>query len=281
MDAVKKVFSDATEKQEITAILMLLVTFVLVIYISFWLFKQFTSNNLQTSTVANDKPVAITGKQMVNLTSNVSLPSQQNGKEYSMSFWIYLSSDSAESTSEPKFVIGRGTSKTAVASHTPLFYMDPNVNKMHLVMKNTNSGNFSTLSQLHASQPRMLTIDYMPFQRWVNVIAVVDQNYVQLFMDGELRQVDDLSTATRSQVVSDSSGDIYVGGDSSVMSIKGYVSKVQWLNYAVTIDHAKIIYRAGPLRKTILSSIGLPMYGLRSPFVRIDKEVSSDCELNE
>ena len=64
-------------------------------------------------------------------------------------------------------------------------------------------------------------------------------------------------------------GDVII--DDFKDKLDGYMSKVQLFNYSLTIDHAKIIYKAGPLHKSILSMIGIPMYGLRNPFVRLDE----------
>jgi hypothetical protein len=265
------------------AMLALFVSFVMVIYVVLYLFKQFNMTSLKTLTLLKDKPLRITGNAMHNLSESESIPSQSHGKEFSMSFWVYVDNEEMESTSEPKFVIGRTSGPTATASANPLVYMDSAENKMHVVVRTNYSLGYTTLASLHAAGVRKMTVDYIPLQRWVNVIVVVDQNYVQLFVDGELRQVDDLSQGTN-KVVMDSSGDIYSGGNTNIATFKGYLSKVQWFNYAVTIDHAKIVYAAGPLRKTVLSLLGLPMYGVRSPFVRIDESTvvdDGDCQNSE
>jgi len=283
MDSLRKVTDFTKNSENMGAMLALFVSFVMVIYVVLYLFKQFNMTSLKTLTLLKDKPLRITGNAMHNLSESESIPSQSHGKEFSMSFWVYVDNEEMESTSEPKFVIGRTSGPTATASANPLVYMDSAENKMHVVVRTNYSLGYTTLASLHAAGVRKMTVDYIPLQRWVNVIVVVDQNYVQLFVDGELRQVDDLSQGTN-KVVMDSSGDIYSGGNTNIATFKGYLSKVQWFNYAVTIDHAKIVYAAGPLRKTVLSLLGLPMYGVRSPFVRIDESTvvdDGDCQNSE
>lgn len=280
MDSLRKVTDFTKNSENMGAMLALFVSFVMVIYVVLYLFKQFNMTSLKTLTLLKDKPLRITGNSMHNLSDSESIPSQSHGKEFSMSFWVYVDNEEIESTSEPKFVIGRTSGPTAIASANPLVYMDSSENKMHVVVRTNYSLGYTTLASLHAAGVRKMTVDYIPLQRWVNVIVVVDQNYVQLFVDGDLRQVDDLSQGTN-KVVMDSSGDIYSGGNTNIATFKGYLSKVQWFNYAVTIDHAKIVYAAGPLRKTVLSLLGLPMYGVRSPFVRIDESTvvdDGDCQ---
>jgi hypothetical protein len=283
MDSLRKVTDFTKNSENMGAMLALFVSFVMVIYVVLYLFKQFNMTSLKTLTLLKEKPLRITGNSMHNLSQSESIPSQAHGKEFSMSFWVYVDNEEMESTSEPKFVIGRTSGPTATASANPLVYMDSAENKMHVVVRTNYSLGYTTLASLHAGAVNKMTVDYIPLQRWVNVIVVVDQNYVQLFVDGELRQVEDLSQGSN-KVVMDSSGDIYSGGNTNIATFKGYLSKVQWFNYAVTIDHAKIVYAAGPLRKTVLSLLGLPMYGVRSPFVRIDESTvvdDGDCQNSE
>lgn len=280
MDSVRQLTDYAKNSENVGTMLALFVSFVMVIYVVLYLMKQFNMTSLKTVTMVKNKPLRITGNSMHNLSQNDSLPAQNHGKEWSMSFWVYIDNEEIEKTTEPKFIIGRMSGPNAGASANPLVYMDPVENKMHVVVRTNFSMGYTSLAALHGSGVGKMTIDYIPLQRWVNVIVVVDQNYVQLFMDGELRQVNDLSQGNN-KVVMDSSGNIFSGGSSSTATFKGYVSKVQWFNYAVTIDHAKIVYGAGPLRKTILSALGLPMYGIRSPFVRIDESTvvdDGDCQ---
>ena len=62
------------------------------------------------------------------------------------------------------------------------------------------------------------------------------------------------------------SGDPKPGGD----YLDGFISKLKFFNYALTIDHAKMMYKTGPVHQSILSKLGLPLYGVRNPFYRVD-----------
>lgn len=267
---LRQLSSYTKNSESLGAFLALFLSFVMVVYVVLYLMKQFNMTSLKTVTMVKQKPLRITGNAMHNLSEFESLPSQSHGKEFSMSFWVYIDNEEMEKTSEPKFIIGRMHNSTATASANPLVYMDASENKMHVVVRTNFNLGYNTLAGLHAADVPKMTVDYIPLQRWVNVILVVDQNYVQLFVDGELRNVNDLSQG-KNRVVMDSTGNIYTGGTTNIAAFKGYISKVQWFNYAVTIDHAKIVYGAGPLRKTVLSLLGLPLYGIRNPFVRIDE----------
>jgi hypothetical protein len=138
----------------------------------------------------------------------------------------------------------------------------------------------SGINDINSANEDVLTINYLPLQRWVNIVLVVDNNFVQLFMDGELREVKDLSKHTESMdtsIVETPTGNMIVGANSKIPAFNGYLSKVQVLNYAVTIDHAKVVYKAGPLHRSVLAAIGVPTnYGIQNPFYRIDEHAEVD-----
>ena len=133
----------------------------------------------------------------------------------------------------------------------------------------------------NAFQESTLTIPYIPMQRWINIILVVDNNFLQLFMDGELRQVKDLSSfatiGNQTGVIASPVGNMAIGTTGGVPAFKGFISKVQVFNYAISIDHAKIIYQVGPLNKSVLQNIGIPYYGIQNPFYRIDEKGERTC----
>jgi hypothetical protein len=98
------------------------------------------------------------------------------------------------------------------------------------------------------------------------VVLVVDETLAQLYIDGKFsKALNSISQFDKSV------GDIHIGKTNTMERMDGYFSKIQLFNYAITIDHTKIIYKAGPLHKSILSMIGIPMYGLRNPFMRLDE----------
>jgi len=271
VDRVSKALGN---QDKFVSLLVIFLAFVLLIYVVILLVRQFYKTSLTTVTMLGKKPLQIVGNKSMNISSNVKLPAQNNGKEFSVSFWIYVDGNSLDVTVQPKFVMGRAVTDGAVVSSHPLFYIAPETNRLYCIVRKVGDSAFDTLSALHEAVkdlPSTLKLDYLPMQRWVNVLLVVDNNYVQLFMDGELHQVEDVTVLNEKRVVLDSSGDFFVGAASQAsVSFAGYLSKVQWSNYALTLDHAKMVYASGPMPTSPLASLGLPMYTLRSPFVRVD-----------
>jgi hypothetical protein len=248
-------------------IVVISVMFIITIYVIFYVWRTYNSTSLKTVTMTKS-PIHLTemGGGFKNLSADVVLPSMYNGNEFSYSFWTYVNSSTGIASNTNKFILGRMTDTDLPLSGNPLFYMDSTSNKLYAYV-NTKGSPVELLSDMGTSE-NTLTIEYMPIHRWVNIVLVVDNNFIQLFMDGELRQVKDLSGENK--LVLPTQGNMVAGGDGS---FDGYLCKVQCFNYALSIDHAKIVYKAGPLQKSILAAIGVPNYGVRAPFYRVDTDM--------
>lgn len=205
----------------------------LTIYVIVYVYKMYMSSSLKTTTVLKT-PISIPYTE-TNLTRDVQLPANIVGNQYSLAFWIYV--DGVPPTSKDKFMISRGSNL-----------------EMFLDKKNS----------LIVDIGKRMEYSNFPTNRWVSVILIVDESLATLYIDGkfvEAKQGNYLAI----------NGNVIVGKPDYREKVDGYMSKVQVFNYALTIDHTQIIYKSGPLHKSILSMIGVPMYGLRNPFVRLDE----------
>lgn len=212
-------------------VIVLLLTFV-VLYVLVYVYKMYMSSSLQTTTLLK-KPISVPFSE-VDITRDVQLPKNVVGNQYSMSFWIYI--DGVPPTTKDKFILSRGNVEFTIDKSNALVV---DIGKQ---MKYKN----------------------FPTNRWVNVALVVDETLATLYIDGKFTEAEQGNF----QAIS---GPVIIGKPDYRERIDGYLSKVQIFNYTLTIDHAQIIYKAGPLHKSILGMIGIPMYGLRNPFVRLDE----------
>jgi hypothetical protein len=233
---INKISSGSSGKMIITFFLLFIVVYVLI-----YVYQLYTSTSLKTTTMLK-KPISIP-YELTNITKDISIPKNISGNQYSMSLWIYV--DEMSPTSNNKFIIGRGNG----SQYKPSVYIN-NSNELCV----------------DVGEPNGLKSPNFPTSRWVNIAVVVDETLAQLYIDGQFKEAK-LSNSTYSS----SSGNVHIGKSSHMERIQGYLSKIQLFNYALTIDHTKIIYKAGPLHKSILSMIGIPMYGLRNPFHRLDQ----------
>lgn len=203
-----------------------------IVYVLVYVYKLYQSSSLQTTTVLK-KPISIPYTS-TDITRDIQLPKNVVGNQYSISFWVYV--DGVPPTTKDKFVLSRGL--------------------LDISMDRTNA--------LVVDLGTKLKYDNFPTNRWVNVAVIVDETLATLYIDGKFSEAKQGSY----QAIS---GAVIIGKPDYRERLDGYLSKVQLFNYALTIDHTQIIYKAGPLHKSILSMIGIPMYGLRNPFVRLDE----------
>ena len=126
-------------------------------------------------------------------------------------------------------------------------------------------------------------IDYVPLQRWVNIIINVNNNMLALIMDGAIHSTRVLNQDnslcednSSSNLVSPTTGSVMIGNineENNLMpAANGFISKLQFFNYSLsTPQHIQKIYNAGPVDSVgILKKLGLPLYGFRNPLYRID-----------
>jgi uncharacterized membrane protein YgcG len=264
---------------------------------------QILSTNLKVVTLLNKPLNALSQSTTV---KSEKFPNMSNGKEFSVSFWVYVESQS--NTSNLRQVISIGDKSDELS---PLVMMDRTTNKMFIAMRTMSSPSMTTSAIIESysaslkarttSNPHLeynksiiMEIEYVPLGRWLNVVAVLDNDVVSLFVDGDMYSVAPISRfADRIQntspgggagggtggsggstggnsggtggnsggtggtgrpdpasalVAKDPAGGLNVGG---INGISGYVANVQVANYAFSIFHARAIYRAGPVRRTL------------------------------
>lgn len=271
--------------------LMFVFVFIVSIYVAFQLYNIVIKTDLQTKVLLQDVldiNSVNTAMHQVNKNSEgetITLPTLNNGNEYSFSYWIFL--NQSNQSQQPKLIMTLGGS--TLDSSNIIMYLDPSYNKMHILFKNNDSNAVEQdLGKLHDTPSckfYKMMIPYVPITRWINITVVVDDNYIQLFMDGELRQVIDTSESFNIQngtttscgsptlLQPDNNSNFYVGSVTGALKMDGFISKLKFFNYALTIDHAKMVYKTGPVHQSILSKLGLPLYGIRNPFYRVDADV--------
>ena len=299
----------ASPSQSIVTIALIVLVIGVSFYVMYHLYKIIMKTDLRTVTLLKNA-IKVPQYRKVNINADVTMPSLYNGAEFSYSAWMYI--ESFNRTGKPQLILYNGKGDSFSDAISPVFYLDPEYVTLHVLLS-TNKGARSgvhrgSLENLHKYRDCdfvRLSVDYVPMQRWVNVTLVVDNEYVQLFFDGELRKViditdkelienihSDIQTATKGpddlcendnvcckpentccgkRLINTNTGkQLYIGKIGTDEVFNGYLSKVQFFNYAITVDHAKIIYKSGPLHQSMLGRIGIPMYGLRNPFYKID-----------
>lgn len=297
-NSVKSTISDKMPLIIIIGVTILLFIFV-ILYITF----AMKSSSLKGKVLSNT-PLKLDKLENPLVISNGDMPKPTVGREYSYGFWMYL--DQFTQSTKHKLVMYRGNVDDVTAAN-PLIFMDNKSNKLYVVVKtsesslsNTDKGNLDSIltnnyfmsnksyDDSSINKHLVLSIDYIPIQRWVHIAVVVDNKLITLYMDGELysvKSVDEFKAARQPYVtrlgktvdynliVEKSEGDLFIGKSSvgDRVTINGYIGKIEYFNYALTIKEVKKSYESGPLTSGILSRIGINQYGFRSPVYKLNQ----------
>lgn len=226
---------------------------------------------------------------------------------------------------QDQLIFYRGTAEN-IRSANPIVSMDGQTNKIYIIIKTDNSllasGLIAPVNQnsdnkarylnsndanvnlaairmnnffLNKDAPQgsqtinkhiVLTIDYIPLQRWVNITFVVDNKVCTVFMDGEIYSVKSTEeykalrpteTDIRGKevnvnlIVDRTDGDIFVGKNgriSNKATPNGYFSKLRFFNYGISLNEVRRIYNDGPISGSLFGIPGLA-YGVRSPIYKL------------
>lgn len=274
---------------------VLLIFIIVIIYIYF----AMKGTGLQAKSLTS-APIKLTQSNSPQTINTSLIPVPSLGKEYAYSFWVYL--ENYDQTSANQRMLWYRGNLNDIATANPLIYMDSASNKMYLCVKTQNSTLSSTTvnynqdvgqvvannyflnkskfnSPSGSNQYLIMTIDYVPLQKWVNVVLIVDNQMISVYLDGEMysvKSIDDfnaMNPITYNLIVDKTDGDIFIGANpqsSKNITINGYLSKLDFFTYAMSAMDVKKIYDAGPFSRSFMSMIGLgSSYGVRSPVYKI------------
>ncbi|PNH08594.1 hypothetical protein TSOC_004826 [Tetrabaena socialis] len=214
------------------------------------------------------------------------IPPTVNGQEFSASFWLYLV-EFQPTRDGPQLIFMRGADTTTVGTANPIVALDGQTNRLYISARTSTSliatpANF----YLPASNYLTATIDYFPLQRWVNVAMVIKDDAMNVYLNGSLYTVANVSDLVASSSSSSSSalslrdrpifaactGNLVVGpkGVDKVRDPRAYLAQFRFYNYALTQKDINGVYAAGPSATSLLARLGLAGYGMRTPIYRIE-----------
>jgi hypothetical protein len=248
-------------KSAIIAIILILLAF-LIFYVIYHIYNLIMKTSLSTTTLLRVPTRVYSTSSAKEIATDGSVPVPINGKEYSYSFWMYIENFVSGNL---KHVFSRGNSAA--------FLMSSSANQLEVFVALGNTYSFDTdymhNDQFNMNNPKYLRIvvDYIPIQRWVNVSLVVDNEFLTVFLDGDINTVVNLPSG---RIVGNSKGSFSISSRGGFPSIDGIVSNAKFFNYAITVNDARALYGSGPSNKNILTLMGLPLYGIRNPFYRVD-----------
>lgn len=279
----------------------------------YWLVNRSINNRKKFTLPQTKVPVVTTKFQSFEADG---VPSPGNGKRMTLAFWIYIH-DMNKFAGSYRNVLYRGDMSAPISSQSPIVLLDAKDNRMHVLFGSEKAdpydGKKSQIFGTNASDDEMkttenqmreiayllktrgITIDYIPIQRWVHVVVVVNEEInggmIQAYLDGELVKIvrtekeptsigiksndpqtmgQDIQSQLNIQNMNlDKRGNIFIGGsmESQLPGFSGLVSRVSFFNYDLNIRDIYNVYLEGPI-DGLASKIGAA-YGVRAPIYRV------------
>lgn len=174
--------------------------------------------------------------------------------EYSMNFWIFIR-DWSYNYGNPKCVLYRGDPNCNHAS--PMVFLYPRTNSL-MVRFSTEADRNKSINPFKCSQQGLYDpihscdVTNIPIQRWVQVSIILWNTTTDVYINGKLAR----SCTHPSIPLLMSDANVYTsqGG-----GFNGYISKLQYFNYALDALKVYKLYLKGPIPKKIL---GIKLKGL-------------------
>jgi len=286
--------------------LMVALVFIIliIVFVSIYIYVQ-VKGGLNYYT-ALSKPMYLNNLTAQTLASDASFP-VQNVQEFTYGFWVFY--NGLSKSNNYKLVLRRGDNPIIyfdrqsnvmhVRLRTGQADLDGtifNTLDANTTVANSNSNSNGPTSGVGSATVTSvdsgvafendlchyidMKVDYVPMQRWVFYTLTIDHDFVSLYQDGDIYKVMNLSGKTVSSNgtgcptsvngISKTAGDMAVGGSATAPAPDAVISRVVFFNYAITMQDVQTLYNKGPMPQSILSALGLPVYGVRNPFYRID-----------
>ena len=172
--------------------------------------------------------------------------------EYSINFWIFCR-DWSYNYGKPKCVLYKGDPNCNHVS--PMVFLYPKTNNL-MIRFSTEANKDHSMNPFKCSQHHLYDpvntcdVTNIPIQRWVQVSIVLWNTTTDVYINGKLAR----SCAHMSIPLKMEGSNFYIaqGG-----GFNGYISKLQYFNYAIDAVTAYKLYMKGPKPKKILG-IGKP-----------------------
>lgn len=198
--------------------------------------------------------------------SNLSGIRGKNGHQETYTFWLYLRNYQTDSTDKRLFQV----QNSGGDAYGPVVFMDAKTNRMYICTATTNSvGKGISLAALKPTKLSsseestvyantgclVVSIEYVPMQRWVHVAITLNDNTMTVFLDAEVyaaRTVSDTTwrVAGKDRPMFQMDGNAKITNEGNSGRIDGYLASFDYYNYALSQKDISKVYRWGPNAST-------------------------------
>jgi len=190
----------------------------------------------------NPSPMLVSGTVQANQTiiipqdpsSNGAIPilrsqNQRDGIEFTWCVWVYI--DDLNPLGQYKHIFYKGNDNLLsngmnYPNNAPGLYIAPNTNSFVVIMNTYNDIN------------EEIIIPDVPLNKWVNVIIRCQNTNLDVYINGVITRSIELNGVPKQNY-----GNVYVGMNGG---FDGFISNLQYFNYALPITKINNIVNAGP-----------------------------------
>lgn len=236
-------------------ILFMVILFGLLMRLGIFLLSFFMTPSKNPIVVNGMRPT--TKGKVYNVNPNEADPkpilrsiNEDQGMEFTWSTWFWMESIDYSDTSTKKRIFSKGNNNARgrqneyivdtqdiYLMNSPGLYSHADENKIDVVL-NTFNKNGSPSDDLTSIQT-IITIDNIPVQKWVNVIIRIQNNTVDVYVNGTLTKRENLEVVPKQNY-----GNIYVGD--KINGMDGYISGLRYFNHAIGSGQIQDILYKGP-----------------------------------
>ena len=189
---------------------------------------------------------------------------------YTFSVWVYLKQYDRKPNNKVIFQRINGTTPVPPNQVMPTTTTMNSDVYFHMEFHKDKPTLYTYVNLVNDSIGRCV-IDNVPVQRWVNIIASVQGQIIDMYLDGKLHKHCEFKNAVK-EIGKDTS--IYIFGGSP---IEGKISKLEYINKDIRPQRAWEIYVDGPRDSTLIGN-WLNRYMLRIQWLK-DGTVQKDWKV--
>ena len=172
------------------------------------------------------------------------------GLNFAQSFWIYVKDWNYRFMNE-KFILNKGGF---------LIYLGAKNNNLYI-----------EIPVLNNTKPERIVYENLPIQKWVNIVVLLENRYLDIWLNGKLYHSRHLENVPDLKPKSDI---IYLSNG----GFSGYISRIYHYKNNLTKKNIKDIFHSGPINKNPLYKVLLLVKNIfvRNPF----KKKILNCKKN-
>jgi len=203
--------------------LIKLIVFILILLTSFYYFYYLYNNKNIKHNILEKNVLHLTNTFEKCYSSDL-LPNSNEGIKFTMSFWIYVNNIPENAHWKSEFSKSKGI---IAHNNSPNVYYNPKNGLLTISLGYKNDS--GTLDKY------LFNIDNLKLQKWENITIVVDNRYVDIYLNGILEKSTKLPN-----VHFISNRLLYIGQPNN--NFNGYITQVEHFNDALGSDTIKDLF---------------------------------------